>query len=205
MCKQFKGYHMAIYDFLLVPLGYLLGSIPSAYIIGRLAKNIDVRTEADGRISAAAVHRRAGVIPFLAVIAMDVSKGAAAILIAKFLTDSLSVILIAGLAAVVGHNWSAFLKFRGGLGATTIYGVLASLAIWQFLIAGLVTVVPFIVTRKSGLSTGLLIGTISIIFLVQRIFFDQEISMFLIVYPSILIACMLLKRFQIGRPASNSI
>jgi glycerol-3-phosphate acyltransferase PlsY len=196
---------MAIYDFLLVPLGYLLGSIPSAYIIGRLAKGVDVRTEADGRISAAAVYRRAGVIPFLAVIAMDVGQGAAAILIAKFLTDSLLVILLAGLAAVVGHNWSVFLKFRGGLGATTTYGVLAGLAIWQLLIAGLVAVVPFVVTRKSGLSTGVLIGTISIIFLVQRIFFDQEISVFLIVYPPMLIACMLLKRFQIRRPVSNSI
>ena len=196
---------MAICDFLLVLLGYLLGSIPSAYIVGRLAADIDIRSEGDGRISAAAVYRRAGIIPFVAVVAMDVSLGAAAILIAKFFAGSLSVILLAGLAAVVGHVWSVFLKFRGGLGATTICGVLCSLAMWQFFIAGLVTGVTLAITRKSGLSTGVLIGVISIIFLVQRIFFDPEISLLLIFYPSMLIACMLLKRFQIRRTVSNSI
>src|SRR4030043_424626 len=122
-----------INEVIAVVLGYLIGSIPSAYIIGRLMGKIDVRQEGDGRISAAAVHRKLGVVPFVLVVIMDVGAGVLAVLIAKMLTESLIAVLIAGFASVVGHNWSVFLKFKGGLGATTIYGVLVSLVWWQLL------------------------------------------------------------------------
>src|SRR4030042_6157974 len=139
-----------------VVLGYLIGSIPSAYIIGRLVGKIDLRQEGDGRISAAAVHRKLGVVPFLVVVVMDVGVGVLSVLIAKMLTDtpldvftdSQLAVLVAGFAAVVGHNWSVFLKFRGGLGATTMFGVLVTLVWWQFLVMAAAAFILFLVLKR---------------------------------------------------------
>jgi glycerol-3-phosphate acyltransferase PlsY len=180
-----------------VVLGYLLGSIPAAYIIGRLMGKIDVRQEGDGRISASAVHGKLGVLPFLLVVVMDVGEGVLAVLIAQLLTDSLIVVLITGFVAVAGHNWSVFLKFKGGLGATTIWGVLVCLVWWQFLAVATVVFISFLITRKSGLSTAILIIALSIVLLVQYLF--QNAPLILAPYPLILILLMVLKRFQISR------
>jgi len=181
-----------------VVLGYLLGSIPSAYIIGRLMGKIDVRQEGDGRISASAIHKRLGVVPFVLVVIMDVGEGVLAVLVAGMLTESLIVVLIAGFAAVVGHNWSVFLKFKGGLGATTIYGVLVSLVWWQFLaVAAAAFILFLLIIRKSGLSTAVLIIGLSIVLLVQYLF--QNTPLILVIYPLVLILLMVLKRFQVSR------
>jgi len=190
-------------EIIAVALGYIIGSIPSAYIIGRLWGKIDLRLEGDGRISAAAVHRKLGVVPFVLVVIMDVGAGVLAVLIAKILTDSpLDVftdsqlaVLVAGFAAVAGHNWSVFLKFRGGLGATTIFGVLVTLAWWQFLAvaAAVFTIFLIMKRKKSGLMTVVLIVGFSLLL------FIQKAPLILVIYPFILILLMLLKRFQISR------
>ncbi|MBN2462376.1 MAG: glycerol-3-phosphate acyltransferase [Dehalococcoidia bacterium] len=190
-----------------VVLGYLIGSIPSAYIIGRLVGKIDLRPEGDGRISAAAVHRKLGVVPFVVVVIMDVGVGVLSVLIAKMLTDapldvftdSQLVVLIAGFAAVVGHNWSVFLKFRGGLGATTIFGVLVTLVWWQFLVVAAAAFIIFLIMKrkKSGLMTAILIVALSLLL------FIQKAPLILVIYPLILILLMLLKRFQISKTGSR--
>src|SRR4030042_2340697 len=114
---------------------------------------ISVLQEVVGRISAAAVHRKLGVVPFVLVVIMDVGAGVLAVLIAKMLTESLIAVLIAGFAAVVGHNWSVFLKFKGGLGATRIWGVLVCLVWWQFLAVAAAVFILFLIMKrkKSGL------------------------------------------------------
>jgi glycerol-3-phosphate acyltransferase PlsY len=186
-----------------VVLGYLIGSIPSAYIIGRLVGKIDLRQEGDGRISAAAVHRKLGVVPFLVVVVMDVGVGVLSVLIAKMLTDtpldvftdSQLAVLVAGFAAVAGHNWSVFLKFRGGLGATTMFGVLVTLVWWQFLVVAAAAFILFLIMKRknSGLSTAVLIIGLSILLFVQKS------PLILVIYPFILVMLMLLKRFQISK------
>jgi len=160
---------------------------------------IDVRQEGDGRISAAAVHRKLGVVPFVLVVIMDVGAGVLAVLIAKMLTESLIAVLIAGFASVVGHNWSVFLKFKGGLGATTIYGVLVSLVWWQLLATAAIAFILFLIMKrkKSGLSTAILIIGLSVILLAQYLF--QGMPFILVIYPFILILLMVLKRFQVSR------
>ena len=188
-----------INEVIAIILGYIIGSIPSAYIIGRLMGKIDVRQEGDGRISAAAVHRKLGVVPFVLVVIMDVGAGVLAVLIAKMLTESLIAVLIAGFASVVGHNWSVFLKFKGGLGATTIYGVLVSLVWWQLLATAAIAFILFLIMKrkKSGLSTAILIIGLSVILLAQYLF--QGMPFILVIYPFILILLMVLKRFQVSR------
>lgn len=190
-------------DIIAVILGYIIGSISSAYIIGRLLGKIDISHEPDGRVSASAVHKKLGVIPFLLVVVMDVGEGAAAVLIAGLLTDSLIVVLLAGFAAVVGHDWSVFLKFKGGLGATPTYGVLVALVWWQTLIAAAVAggIFFFFMRKKSGLSTAILISVLSLILLGQYLF--QNGPLILVFYPVVLILLMLLKRFQIGRKVAG--
>ncbi|MBL7125355.1 MAG: glycerol-3-phosphate acyltransferase, partial [Dehalococcoidales bacterium] len=100
-----------------VVLGYLLGSIPSAYIATRVATGKDVRQLGGGNVGGLNVYREVGAVPALAAGIADVGKGAAAVAIAQWLLDvSLPFILLTALAAVAGHNWMVFLKFSGGKG-----------------------------------------------------------------------------------------
>ena len=176
-------------------IGYVLGSFPSAFIVARLVGKIDIRSEPDGRISAAVVHRKLGLVPFLVVVVLDVGKGALSIVCARLLTDSLPIMLATGFMAVAGHNWPVFLKFRGGLGATVTYGVLVALVWWQTLIAVAIGGILYYIIRKSGLSTAIVIAIITGILLTQSLL--GKGPLILVGYPLILILLMLLKRFQI--------
>ena len=115
-------------------IGYLLGSIPFAYIIARLKKGIDIRQKGSGNIGALAVWRE--VNPGFGIIALasDVGKGVLAVYVARWLGLDLPWTCVAGFAAVVGHNWPVFLNFRGGKGAATIMGVLLAFMPVQFAI-----------------------------------------------------------------------
>jgi len=112
-------------------LAYLIGSIPVAYILGRLLKNIDIREHGSGNMGATNAFRVLGKGPGTAVLILDIIKG---IIPVTFLAnvfglgDALSLVLIA-VAAVAGHNWTIFLGFKGGKGMATSLGVLIGLAI----------------------------------------------------------------------------
>jgi len=109
---------------LIVILGYLIGSIPTAYIIGRALKGVDIRQIGDGNMGAANTFRQLGPKAGVTVGLIDAGKGAAAVLIAQATGLSLFAVLLTGVAAVIGHNWPAFLGFRGGRGEATTIGVL---------------------------------------------------------------------------------
>lgn len=107
--------------------GYLLGAIPFAYIAGRRVKGVDIREVGGGNMGALNTVREIGLMPGLAVLVLDAGKGAAAVLIAGGLGLAPVWVLAAGAAAVAGHNWPVFLKFRGGKGAATTIGVFLAL------------------------------------------------------------------------------
>jgi glycerol-3-phosphate acyltransferase PlsY len=148
---------------LVIAIAYLLGSIPSAYIVVRLMKGADIREAGDGRLGATATFRRAGLAGGAIAGLMDLAKGAAAVLFAQWLEGSILVVLLAAFAAVVGHNWSIFLRFKGGKGALTIYGALASLMFWQILAALALGGIVYLITRKTGMATGILLACLSLI------------------------------------------
>jgi glycerol-3-phosphate acyltransferase PlsY len=148
---------------LVIAVAYLLGSIPFAYIVGRLLKGLDIREAGDGRLGAAAVRRRVGLAGGLIVAFMDLTKGAMVVLLVQKLGLPLPVVLLAGLTVVAGHNWSIFLHFQGGKGALTTYGVLASLLFWQFWIALAIGGVSYLIFHKTGMSTGVVFGFLSFI------------------------------------------
>lgn len=104
-------------------LGYLLGSIPFGFLFVRLVKGVDLRDVGSGRTGGTNSFRAAGVAVGVATFLMDVAKGGAAVLLARWLFGGrLPAELLpwaeglAGAGAVFGHNWSIFLKFKGGAG-----------------------------------------------------------------------------------------
>jgi glycerol-3-phosphate acyltransferase PlsY len=152
-----------------VVLGYLLGSIPTAYIATRLATGKDVRQLGGGNIGGLNVYREVGLFPAVVVIIVDLAKGAAAVAIAQWLLDvSPPFVLAAALAAVVGHNWMVFLKFSGGRGMGATIGVLCVLLPVYGYPLGLVfdfavVLIPYIITRNVALSMG--VGLLSLPFI----------------------------------------
>lgn len=149
-----------VYGIVAVVLGYLLGSVPTAYIVTRLAKGRDVRRLGGGNVGGLNVYREVGFLPAAVVSIVDLGKGAAAVAIAYWLLDvSLAFVLAAALAAVVGHNWMLFLKFSGGKGmGPAIGGLFVLLPIYGYPL-GLafffaVVFILFIITRNVALSMG---------------------------------------------------
>jgi len=129
----------------IVLLGYLLGSTPTAYIAGRLLKGKDIRQVGDGNVGARNAFRELGAKVGIAVFFVDASKGALAILIAQAANIPQVAILFTGAAAVVGHNWPVFIGFRGGRGESTTIGALLALITQSMLIvAGPALLVLFI-------------------------------------------------------------
>jgi len=111
-----------------IVIGYLLGSIPSAYIVTKLRKGIDIRDVDVGNVGAGATFRQVGVWEGATVVIADAAKGAAAILIAQALGISQLWVLGAGFAAILGHSYPLYIGFRGGQGAATIIGIFLILA-----------------------------------------------------------------------------
>lgn len=135
-------------SFLVVTIGYLLGCVPSAYIAGRLARGVDIRELGDGNMGAANAWRELGPRAGIAVVVVDVGKGAAVVLIARAMGVPLPAVLLTGLAAVAGHNWPIFLRFRGGRGEATTIGVLSALMPREMLIVFGIAAVPFLISRN---------------------------------------------------------
>ncbi len=111
-------------------LAYLLGSIPSAYLAGRLKKGIDIRQVGTRNMGAMNVFYEVGFVPGVIVLAVDVGKGAAAIALARWLGAPMIVELLAGAVAVIGHSFPVWLNFRGGKGGATSIGILIFLMPW---------------------------------------------------------------------------
>ena len=143
---------MDISSLICIPVALLLGSMPSAYIVAKLNGKVDIRDEPDGKISAAAVYRRVGLLSFIVVVAMDIGKAALAVLIAQWLKASPPWVMLAGAAAVAGHQWSMFLRFQGGRGATVIAGVLVAVCTVPMLIGASIAAVLAWKTKNSTYS-----------------------------------------------------
>ena len=137
-------------------IGYLLGSIPTAYIVSRIRKGIDIRTVGSGNMGAANVMREIGTPEGIFVGLIDIAKGAGAILIAQTLNISELWVFGAGFAALVGHNFPVFIGFRGGRGTATVIGIFLVLAPKATLVTLVVVVIPFFITLK--FSAAILIG-----------------------------------------------
>ncbi len=141
---------------LIVVLGYLLGSIPTAYVAGHLLKGKDIRHMGDGNAGAANAFRQLGAKTGIAVGIIDAGKGAVAILIAQAAGIPQVAILTTGAATVIGHNWPVFLGFRGGRGESTTIGVLLTLITQPMLIVAGPAVLTLLVRHNVTFASAVL-------------------------------------------------
>lgn len=126
-CQVELCYHvisMIVFSVLAVFIAYIVGSIPSGYLVARLVKGVDIRELGDHATGATNVYREIGVGAGIATAIGDIAKGAVAILLAEALQVPDVVLIFVALAAVSGHNWPVFLHFQGGAGLATSLGAL---------------------------------------------------------------------------------
>jgi len=139
--------------------GYLIGSIPSGLIIGRL-RRVDIRQYGSGNIGTTNVLRTLGAKFGAIVLVADVLKGVTAVLLARYIIGTPMGEIAAGFAAVAGHDWSIFLKFKGGRGVATSLGGLLPMAM-PAPMSGVAGTVVFIVVVLSSryVSLGSIVGS----------------------------------------------
>jgi glycerol-3-phosphate acyltransferase PlsY len=113
---------------LAIVAGFVLGSIPFGSLLASRLAGVDLRAVGSGNVGASNAFRSAGRGVGLAVLCLDVAKGAAAVWVARMLGVSDAVVVGAGVAAVVGHVKTPWLRFRGGKGVATACGVFLMLA-----------------------------------------------------------------------------
>ena len=114
---------MAIW-FVLILAAYLLGSFPAAYLAAKVTRGIDIRQYGTGQVGGGNLWRMTSWKLGLPVGAFDVGKGMVMVWVAQLLGMSVAQQLVVGAAAVIGHNWSVFLRFGGGRGVATAMGVI---------------------------------------------------------------------------------
>jgi len=134
---------------LIVPLGYFIGSIPTAYIAGRLLKGKDIRRLGDANMGAANAFRQFGAKVGITVGIIDAAKGALAVVIAQIANVPQLAVLLTGVAVVVGHNWPVFIGFRGGRGEATTIGVLLAVLTVPMLIIALPAIAAHLILRDT--------------------------------------------------------
>ena len=135
-------------------IAYLLGSIPFGYLIVRWQKGIDVRTTGSGSIGATNVMRNLGALGFVGTFILDAGKGMAAVWIAARMTGHDPVWTAgAAVAAVLGHCFPVWLKFRGGKGVATGVGVFIALAPLQVVIVLVIFSVVLAIGRYVSLGS----------------------------------------------------
>jgi glycerol-3-phosphate acyltransferase PlsY len=133
----------------------VLGSLPFAYIIGRFVKKVDIREVGTRNMGAMNTIYRVGFGWGLLVLLLDMAKGAAAILVARWLDLSPNIQYIAAGMAVIGHMYPVFLKFRGGKGGATVVGILTLLMPRAFPLAFGIFILALLLTKYPTFSYGL--------------------------------------------------
>jgi glycerol-3-phosphate acyltransferase PlsY len=148
-----------------VIMGYLLGSIPFGLLIAKRYAKVDVRKYGSGKIGATNVLRTAGRKTAIMVVLLDLAKGILAVVFAGLIIGKSYLVVngfglgalvaqvLAALAAVVGHNWSVFLKFRGGRGVATFFGGLIALCPPAAIFGGEIIIIGAGLTRYVSLGS----------------------------------------------------
>lgn len=160
---------------ILIPLAYLLGSLPFGYWIARLWFGGDIRHSGSGNIGMTNVMRVAGKAPGILTFLLDFAKGTAAVALAMYgpwfccvpLLEKYGVLLIGGVA-IFGHTCSIFLRFDGGKGISTTFGVMAMANITVALAAALVWAGVFGAKKISSLSALCMLAALPLIVMVEN-------------------------------------
>ena len=140
----------------MVPVGYLLGSVPFGLIAGRVTRQVDVRDYGSGSTGTTNVWRTVGWPAAAVVMFLDVTKSVLAVVVARVFWDSSGIEVAAAFSALIGHNWPVFSGFRGGKGTAPGWGGLLVLSPIAGLVAGVLGAGTAAVSRYASL--GSLVG-----------------------------------------------
>ncbi|MEK3781331.1 glycerol-3-phosphate 1-O-acyltransferase PlsY [Paenibacillus sp. FSL R5-0810] len=133
---------------------YLLGSVSFSVLFAKFLKGIDIRQHGSGNAGATNTLRVLGKGPAILVLALDVLKGIAAVWIGRWLGgDNEWLPGLCGIAAIIGHNWPLYFRFRGGKGIATAIGVLATLCFLPAFYAGIIAISSIVFTRYVSLGS----------------------------------------------------
>ena len=192
--------------FVAVVIGsYLIGSIPSGLVIGRL-KGIDVREYGSGNIGTTNVLRTLGARYGAIVLVADVLKGVIAVVLARYIIETPTGEMAAGFAAVAGHDWSLFLKFKGGRGVATSLGALLPMAMLAPL-SGVIGLAVFaaIIALTRYVSLGSIVGSVSAVVAMAVFLGLDRVPWQYLVYIVVVVALIIYQhRDNIGRLASGT-
>jgi glycerol-3-phosphate acyltransferase PlsY len=165
--------------FLALPFAYLIGSIPSGWLVVRVATGKDIRGIESGRTGGTNAMRAAGFLAGLATGILDILKGAAAVWVSQAMSEGIVWMSVAsGLMAVIGHNYSAFLiekgkdgkiRFKGGAGGATTLGAAIGLwaQSWMFILP--FALIFYVVVGYASLTTISIAAAAMGVFLVRAI------------------------------------
>lgn len=135
---------------------YLVGSIPTAYLVGRWVKKLDLRKLGSGNIGGSNVAAHVGKAYFIPVVLVDILlKGTTPVVLARVLDLGLGYQAVVGLLGVAGHNWSLYVHFIGGRGLSTAAGVLLALAPKEFVVVITVGGLGSLLFRNTAVWSGI--------------------------------------------------
>ncbi len=186
-----------------IVIAYLLGSIPFGLIIGKLKSGVDIREHGSGKTGATNVMRTAGTKLGFLTLGLDVVKATGAVMLAAVIIDSGSGMLTiggvsvhwqhvaqvaAGLAAVAGHNWPVFAKFKGGRGVTAYFGTLFAI----YPPAGIfgAQVVAIAALRSRHMSLGSILGSFAALCLMIPLTIGYNFPPIYLAYSLVVIALL---------------
>jgi len=173
---------LSSHEIFFIVCSYLLGSIPFGYLIFYFSEGKDIRTKGSGNIGATNVLRSKGKLAGLATLALDILKGALPIVYGRIHFDLPWIVLLGGLAVLLGHVFPVFLKFRGGKGVGSLVGVFLVFYYPALLVFLAVFSLSFWLTRY--VSLGSLLGTMALFFC---ILFTQVVEASMVVFLMLLL------------------
>jgi len=135
-----------------ITASYLVGAIPFGLFVGKFLGGVDVRTVGSGNIGATNVLRGAGKKAALMTLLADAIKGLVPVLLTARIGNDDTVTALSGIAAIAGHNFPIYLRFKGGKGVATSFGVVLAVAPWTGLVCLLTWAAAAAVWRYSSLS-----------------------------------------------------
>ena len=158
---------------IMVPVAYLVGSIPFGLLAGKLVAKVDIRDYGSGKIGMTNVLRTAGVTAAGVVLLLDMGKAVSVVVVARLLFDSYGVEAASALAVIFGHNWPVFIGFRGGRGTASGWGGLIILSPIAGVIATVIGLGLVGVTRYVSLGS-IMAASLGSVALVVLAFMGQE-------------------------------
>jgi glycerol-3-phosphate acyltransferase PlsY len=180
--------------FLTSIVSYLLGSIPFGYLIVRIKKGTDVRSVGSGNIGATNVLRAAGGGGALLTLLLDMAKGYLAVLMTALLTDHAPpAVALSAAAAILGHMFPVYLKFRGGKGAATGAGIFLFLAPVPLLIAAALFLAVVAVSRYVSLASILSAAAFPVLYLSLK--YSQDRSPWILL-AALFCSCLIIVKHQ---------